>query len=434
MKKVIFLSLLILSFLTACKDDEEELIQNQRPDERLNETLSAYKEQLTGAEYGWKAVLLPAGGAGYNFLFNFGEDDRVAMYSDINASTVANAMSSTYRLKGMQTPSLLFDTYSYIHILSDPDATISQGDWGQGQYSDFEFAIESATTDSITLEGIYNGSKLILTRASQEDAENYIKNVAASAQALENIEHLNQYYFKRLTFGNSAFDVVFNTETRRLGIYDTGGNLNETSFYYTENGISLVEPFTSGNVSISTLNNIEFSPTNRRFSLSVNGTAATITEERAPAHVPSETAQSFYNSMVSYYITTGFATGENPDVHGVSTIPNLRFLILWPKYGTSGNTTYDLLGFVTEDQETGQLSLSFGPAATSRITTNGRIVYSYLGFLGPEELPEEIQSVVTATLEQWTDPQGFYVVQTSESTFDLVSVRDGNTRLSLLIE
>src|SRR5690606_32590890 len=102
----------LLFGLSSCQNDDEALPIGERPDERLNSTLANYKSQLVNAPYGWKGVLYPGAGGGYSFYFVFLQDDRVIMYSDIDANTAAVPLESTYRLKAMQRPSLLFDTYS----------------------------------------------------------------------------------------------------------------------------------------------------------------------------------------------------------------------------------------------------------------------------------------------------------------------------------
>ncbi|MCC9137684.1 DUF4302 domain-containing protein [Pontibacter silvestris] len=416
MRKILLLGLLILSFLSACKDEEEELIQGQRPDKRLNETLTAYKAQLTSAEYGWKALLLPAGGAGYNFLFSFGEDDRVSMYSDINASTAANAMSSTYRLKGMQRPSLLFDTYSYIHILSDPDATISGGDWGQGQYSDFEFTIESATADSISLEGIYNGSKLILTRATQEDAANFIDRIAANANALENINSFTTY-FKRVSVGDKSFDVDVNTDIRLITFSYYEGNIIQTfttRYYLTEDGLVLLEPFVHESETITSLNSLTYNTAEQRIDLVINGVSGSIQESTKPAIVDAQAPRRFYNGATYWVSTNGFTKEGVTDAFMVRSIQNFDVITLYIQ--VKG------LLFWTIDGN------YFGPTFNAELTNDGRIIFTETGEFRPT--PEEAAPMVTATSNQLFIPEGYYVIQTGTNSYDLVSAKDAKAWIS----
>src|SRR5690606_20960412 len=169
---------LCLLGLSSCQNDDDTLSAGERPDERLKALLTEYKTTLVGAPCGWKAVLYPSGGAAYSFLFVFTENDRVTMYADINATTASVPMESSYRLKAMQRPTLLFDTYSYIHILADPDPSKSGGITGAGKISDFSFSFDTLTQNSIELVGSFNGSRLVLEEATQEEAANFIPEIA----------------------------------------------------------------------------------------------------------------------------------------------------------------------------------------------------------------------------------------------------------------
>src|SRR5690606_21192399 len=95
----------------------------------------------------------------------------------------------------------------------------------------------------------------------------------------------------------------------------------------------------------------------------------------------------------------------------------------WPQFGTSEGTTYDLFGFIIEGPE--GLVISSGPAFVPQFPSNGLLILQYLGVLG-EILPED-EAVFWATTEILADPDGFFVIQTSEQTYDLVSA-DGATK------
>src|SRR5437868_7377543 len=98
-------------FLAACKKNEDHVF-NQTPDERINQALQNYQSQLSGAQYGWKAVLYPKGGGAYFFYLKFNDANRVQMVSDFDSASAVNVKESSYRLKALQQPSLIFDTYS----------------------------------------------------------------------------------------------------------------------------------------------------------------------------------------------------------------------------------------------------------------------------------------------------------------------------------
>lgn len=425
MKKILFTTFILIALLSACRRDNDPA-PAQRPDERLNEVLSQYKTQLVNAEHGWKALLLPEGGAGYSFWIKFNENDRLSMSSDISSATTAE-MTSTYRLKAMQRPSLLFDTYSYLHILSDPDATKSGGDWGQGKYSDFEFSFDSASPDTIRLTGNLKGSKLLLVKANQEEATNYINRIAATARAFENISRFTTY-FKRLSIGNTAMDINVDANTRFITFTYAENDQPQTfttSYYYTEDGLSLLEPLVTNNITITTFRAVQYDADNRRINLIVNDIAASIQEATRPAKVDMIGTRSFFNTPADdYWIAlTGFTIDGVRDSLKVSSIPNFSLLVYWPKFGDANGSKYDLLGFVFGN------SIHYGPAAVPSLTADGRIIYTFLGNLGT--VPPEHEPIVTATRDIWTQPEGFYVVRTSSNSLDLVSAKDARAWLTL---
>ncbi|MCJ8166638.1 DUF4302 domain-containing protein [Pontibacter sp. E15-1] len=426
MKKLLYISWVMVLLLAACSKDKNDPAPGERPDERLSATLDAYKAQLVGAENGWKAVLYPEGGAGYSFLLNFTADDRVRMLSDIDAGTAETSLVSTYRLKALQKPALLFDTYSYLHILADPDETKSGGVRGEGKFSDFEFSFDSVTPDSITLIGTQKGSKLVLVRASAADAANYIPRIAEHVSALENINAFTTY-FRRLDLGGRSYDISIRTDIRFITFsYMEGGVMQTftTSYYFSEDGLVLLEPFTDAGFTITALNALQYDAANREIDLQVNGAAATIRGTTRPASIDPQAARNFYNNPPNgvYWLTLGFTVEGVEDALRLRDLPDFQLLVYWPRYGTSNGTTYDLMGFVFGN------SIMYGPAAVPSFTSDGRIVYRLLGTLG--EIPEDHAPKVEAFTQQWTIPEGYFVIQTGADSYDLVSAKDAKTWIS----
>jgi len=432
MNKILLFCLILVSSLSGCQKDDE-LSADEKPDARLSQTLEDYKAQLVNSEYGWKAVLQPGGGAGYSFLFKFGANDRVSTLSDVNATAAATALESTYRLKAQQRPTLIFDTYTYLHILSDPNETVSGGDRGAGKYSDFEFSIDEVTPETITLTGTLQNSKMVLTKATREDAANFIRNTAAMAKAFENISDFNTYYFKRLTIGNVAYDISADTNLRQITITYFEGETAKTfttDYYYTETGLAFLTPFTGGGANITNLTAIQYNATTRTINLTVNNVAGTIQESIRPAKINVQAARNFFNATGEDYwlAETGFTVNGVPDAYKVSSIANFYFIAFWPKFDTSNGQAYDLFGVVTLAPNADKSVLSFGPTAVSRLTSDGRIVYTYLKMWG--EQPAETEPIITPTTQLWTDTRGFYVV-TTEYGIDLVSAKDGKSWIHL---
>src|SRR5687768_602295 len=108
----IFIALLAVS----CKRDNERVF-DKSPDQRLNEALAAYEGQLSSAQNGWRAILRTDNGNGsiHTFFFKFNGANRVTMLSDFDSLSAVTLKESNYRLKALQQPSLIFDTYSYLH-------------------------------------------------------------------------------------------------------------------------------------------------------------------------------------------------------------------------------------------------------------------------------------------------------------------------------
>ena len=430
MKKILLLGWLVLLF-SACQKHEDEVAPEDLPDARLEKALTGYKTQLTEAQYGWKAMLYPKGGQVYSFLMKFSPTDRVTMAGDIDPST-GIPLESSYRLKAMQQPSLLFDTYSHLHILADPDPEKSNGDVGEGKYSDFEFYFESATAETITLKGQRHGSRLVLTKATQAQADSYNTNIGAYVGA---IAHLNSFatYFKRLTIGTKMYDIQVNNADRTIMfMYFTGETASTftSGFYYSDEGLVLLRPFTHEGQSISLLKGLQFTPGSSQINLSINNVAATVREAARPVKVDVQGARGFYNSATGedYWVgETGFTVNGVPDALKLNNLPGFYFLALWPKFGVSDNVIYDLMSFVKVNAEGTALEIAYGPAATSRLTADGRIVYTYLGILGT--VPSAEEPAVTAVQQMWTDPEGFFVVAYGDN-IDLVSAKDGKTWLS----
>ena len=255
MQKIVLICLFLLVGITACQQDDDALPAGERPDERLDATLTDYKSKLVNAAHGWKAVLYTGEGGAYSFYFKFSDNDRVTMYSDIDANTASVPMESTYRLKAMQRPSLLFDTYSYIHLLADPDPSKSGGIVGFGKVSDFQFSFDSVAENSISLIGNFNESELQLVEATQEEAQNFIQEVAETRLAFEQINNFKTY-FKRLTLGETTVDLSVNTNFREITFsWFTGNSIStfSTNYYYVRDGVALIDPYNAEGISISSL-------------------------------------------------------------------------------------------------------------------------------------------------------------------------------------
>jgi len=244
MKNIVIYSLLCLALFSGCKKDEDQMVDGKKPEERVAETLTKYQEQLMGSPNGWKAYLYTGGGNGFSFYLSFEKDNRVKMLGDLSPETTTELEESSYRLKASQVPTLLFDTYNYLHLLADPDPNMFGGAQGWGAYSDFQFNFDSQSGDTIRLDGTLLGSKLLLIKATAEEKTAYTSGALLPA-ILNSVDFLESSDNLYLTFGDGVkVQTSFNVGSKVLAIsWDDKGTFTSSSpFAFTLAGIVLQNP------------------------------------------------------------------------------------------------------------------------------------------------------------------------------------------------
>lgn len=431
MKKILAIILLAIVTFTACQKEDEPLF-NKSPDERLNESLAAYQSQLTGTANGWKGFVYPKSGGVYSFYFKFNDANRVNMLSSFDSASSVTLKESSYRLKALQQPSLLFDTYSYLHVLADPNGSVNGGAYGAGLQSDFEFYFDSSSSaDTISLAGRFNGSRAILVKASPEEAAGFTNGQLASGFLLNKL----QTYFKRLTIGSERIDFNFNSSARTISFVDATGNLLDTllttRYLMTFNGIGFIKPLTAGNQTITGISDINYNPSNQTISCTVNNTAASISNVAVPLKVDINAPRRWWSVKASaddyWFSISGFHVNGNDDAYHLDTLTAAGlpyyYLIYWPKYDT-GN---DLFGPAFVDTSANSLTLVYASAPNPpAYASDGRGIFTQLGTYG--SYPATGPAANTA--RQLYSSRGYYFVQTSQGTYDMVSAVDGKSWIS----
>lgn len=177
MKNRYILILIILLFSSSCVKDNNDLF-DKSPDERLSEKISEYNNILIEAPNGWIMTIETKVDGVYRLWVKFKAGNRVDMLCDMDATwatkdaTSSVIKESSYKIKAMQYPTLIFDTYNYIHLMADPQGTnssygnINGGVNGTGLASDFEFAFGDYANNIITLKGRYNSVNASLEKAT----------------------------------------------------------------------------------------------------------------------------------------------------------------------------------------------------------------------------------------------------------------------------
>ncbi|NSL85836.1 DUF4302 domain-containing protein [Chitinophaga sp. Mgbs1] len=177
MKNSILYILLLAIAWSACNKGADDRVFPEPADERLNSKLADYQSLLTAAPNGWKMTVIPAD-TSQPYIFylwmKFSAQNRVTSNMD-----TLPAQESSYRLKAMMQPELIFDTYSYLHRLSDatPSPGISGAVRGKGLMADFEYEIRYVSPDSIVLYGKYNKSYARLIKAAPGDSAGFTRNL-----------------------------------------------------------------------------------------------------------------------------------------------------------------------------------------------------------------------------------------------------------------
>ncbi|GEO10874.1 DUF4302 domain-containing protein [Segetibacter aerophilus] len=428
MKKLLIIIVAAVSLFSGCKKDDGSIF-SKSPDERINDALTAYQTQLSGATNGWKGLIYPKSGGIYTFYFKFNSSNRVQMLSSFDSASAVTMKESSYRLKAVQQPSLLFDTYSYLHVLADPNPDVSGGPVGAGLQSDFEYYFDSSSADTINLVGRFNGSKAVLVKATQAEATAFASGQLANGLLINKI----QTYYKRLTIGSTSVDFYFDPLTRSIKWTDVNGNLMDSTrmsdYFLILGGIGFTRPITVGNQKISQITNLSFSTTSQSISATANNVAATIAEVIVPLKVDLNAPSRWWNYAAAtddyWYSIDGFHVNGVEDAYGVNKLISsgglpYYFLIYYPRY----STTNDLFAPVFLDEAANSLVVDYGSAPRiPTFTADGRVLFRELGMYGAYPTT----GGANASRQLLYNSSGFYLVQTSGSTYDMVSSRDGKS-------
>lgn len=249
MKKILILAFFALLIMQGCKKDQK-LIDGLRPEERVAADLEKYRSELVNSTNGWVAYLNTSlVGGGYNFYMSFDKANKVVMRADYNSDIALESLESTYRVKQVMAPSIIFDTYNLIHLLQDPDPEFFDGDYAVGYGSDFEFEIREQVGDTLKLIGKKRNTPLILIKATAEQKAFYTSN-----QFSNSIDGISQYltdnpftYIVDPKDSNKKIQVSINPDVRSRSFTFISVNgkeivKNSGTFSFSKEGIRLVNP------------------------------------------------------------------------------------------------------------------------------------------------------------------------------------------------
>ncbi|WP_342088831.1 DUF4302 domain-containing protein [Dyadobacter sp. OTU695] len=430
-------SLLYLLFLTtvffSCENKDDTVFE-ESADVRLNAALASYEKQLVEAPYGWNAVIFPGGGGSYGFYFKFDDKNRVTMYSDFSDASAAKPKESSYRLKAMQTPSLIFDTYSYLHVLADPDNEVNGGTLGEGLLSDFEFSIygDSITADRMAFVGRKNQSRLVLTKATQAQATAYGNGDMAKVLVFNNIAKYIPY-FKRVTLGANTYEITVSQSNRTISLTWLNGNVPKTfstKYYFTTAGVSFVSRLVNGSQTITGFSNITWNTNSTQVGFSGGGASGVVVSAIKPISVDLAAARRWWQAPVEsggdWRSENGFHVNGVDDAFKVKDLKDEEgrpygFYMYAPAF----NARYDAFAPIFYDEDGIYLDYGHAPAKPT-FTADGRVIFTPVGEFGV--IPKGSGAEKSGDLLY--DASGFYLIQTSDETYDMVSAKDAKAWIS----
>ena len=276
----------------SCTKQTDELF-DKPADERINKTLNEFQTALTSAP-GWKLFVYPQGlnsqeieVGGLTYYVQFNNTNRVKMVSDFTVDMANEPKESSYRLKASQRPSIIFDTYSYIHTASDPDPDVSFSPTGAGGYgwgSDFDFSfVETTPSDTIKLKGNFNNSDALLIKATAAEMDAaFNKQLGHIVQETSDYSTSNANLFFNGN-DNTKISLSFNLFLYIINFNYTnaGGEIVSASapFSHTIYGLHFKDPVTIGGY---TFQDMYWDDVKNIYYLQVNGKRVDITNSAVP--------------------------------------------------------------------------------------------------------------------------------------------------------
>lgn len=355
MKKILTYLLFAQLIFLSCKKSEVEPIFEESANKRVTTLLDSYKKQLVGSEFGWRGVYYPNGGndGGYTFYLKFDAAGKVTMYSDIDGfayfpNGYEKSLETTYQVKAQQKPTLVFDSYSYLTELVNPDYN-----GGPGQSADLELAFDTVTPDKITLVGNINKTQMILTKMTKVESDILAKGGLANIfKSTFNYVNGGSFLSLVLPTGEKS-DVSVNFETKIFAIFYIQNNQVRTvssAFSVTTTGIQLRESITLFGVKF---NELIWDDVLKLYYINADGKRINFTQSNKPS-VPFDLAIGNLFSFIDFNPTIPGQNATYKTVYSqlATNIPTLPFRLTLESIFFSFNTTtgqYDLFIIVVQN-------------------------------------------------------------------------------------
>lgn len=393
MKKILYFlaGVAILFAPTACEKDVVSGLSDGS-DVRVAKMIADWRSELTGAENGWMLNLSTSKGV-YRFWMDFTPADSVLTYTDNLAYPDLKTTPewSTWRIEAYRAPTLIFEEYSYIHIVNDPDNSVSGGIDNEGLQTDFEFEIVEYVDDQFILKGRMNKVPATLIRASSTEFSD-----VKAGRMMDQLNAISTYAAgRKLQFdvgADKVVSVILKERSTTMITVNTGSGgdveVNQVDTY-VEMGtgdIVFTTPVVVGDVSFSGLKWNEEDQSYDLFESSVGTYELAEVEEFAfPIHkvfgLEKPFARLRYYDDAALYNSLSALGSANPILSGISTnyflvmlgLANAGLNLL--EWGIGGDFLYSDVYFEYGD-EPGRYKLVLQIDALLEATTGAMMVFT----------------------------------------------------------
>ncbi len=244
MKKIHYILLILIVFLSACSKTEDDIFSKSAA-ERMNEALGTDYNLLTSAKNGWVMEYFANPlSPGYNLLVKF-ETSGQAIFAASNEYTANQSYetdSCLFQMIGDDGPVLTFNSFNKIlHVFSNPvDPKGSRDLDGYGLEGDYEFVVMKADAEKIILRGKKYRATVILTKLPENV---YWTNYATDLSTMSSLMFSANTPKLTLTIGKSVYS-FFNGGSYVFSVQKYGANITmmDVPFIVTLTGIRFYEP------------------------------------------------------------------------------------------------------------------------------------------------------------------------------------------------
>lgn len=248
MKLNIYILSFFLLIVTLSCEKKRDRVFEQGPTERLNESVAKSYAVLQENKEGWLIKYFPSNTrefGGYTLFVKFISVTEV----EVEGELFRNMSTSNYTIYPGSGPILTFDTYNpIIHHFALPGVYTDTGASDSGFKGDFEFLVQKATADSVTLEGRKTYNKIIMVPVKESDM-----NIQAYQDAVAKFHPFSNY---TVEVGDQIFTTSFgNSSTKRALRIGTESTIY--SYRYTPAGFEFYQEYEFEGIKFKALNYVE---------------------------------------------------------------------------------------------------------------------------------------------------------------------------------